>query len=538
MPSKRWLNLGLSLVVAAVNLVFAVAVIVALASPAGASTGAVVRPVILRIQATSRSLPDTGGVVHFTVKLRRANTCKLEVTGTPAVVIAFSKAWQRCSNGIFRHSVTFGANSGQTARNVVFRAYLRRGTEIYWYPLGSVRVDGEPSAPAPPSAPTASLTISTDTISSAGGSITLTYSSKNASSCTLASTPSFWTGSNPATVNCNGTYQATVPSTSVQGEWFFTFTATNAAGQSASATQTLTEQAPPVTVTGTTVATTLTSSAQNGSSSSLTVDYTASLTATCTYSDGASGACTVPTGTVSYEFDGADNGGNLTYLSSAVSNCTTAVGGTTNVSSCNVTWGTYGDQWITTTYTSSSAPTVLQTVGVEIVAPVDLAAGNSYSTYGNVGPGAVGDCTMASVADWIATTFGTAPSDQSTVSAYWAAEDEYNGGADVGLTPGQLFAFWTNTGIDGTYLTGDNPVTGQSEVESMLSNQYVLMAAENLPLGFPPGGGAVGGGHMWLVVGYGDYGPMIVSWGQEFQINWAEFSSWTTGVWSIGATSP
>lgn len=42
----------------------------------------------------------------------------------------------------------------------------------------------------------------------------------------------------------------------------------------------------------------------------------------------------------------------------------------------------------------------------------------------------------------------------------------------------------------------------------MLSNQYVLMAAENLPPGFPPGGDAVGGGHMWLVVGYSDYGPI------------------------------
>jgi hypothetical protein len=181
----------------------------------------------------------------------------------------------------------------------------------------------------------------------------------------------------------------------------------------------------------------------------------------------------------------------------------------------------------------------LQSVEVEIVAPVDLAAGNSYSTYGNVGLGAVNDCTMASVADWIATTFGTAPSDQSTVSTYWAAESKYNGGADVGLTSDQLFTFWANTGIDGTYLTGENSVTSStSKVESALSNRYVLMAAENLPPDFPPGGGAVGGGHMWLVVGYSDYGPMIVSWGQEFQISWAQFNSWTTGVWSIGATSP
>jgi hypothetical protein len=42
---------------------------------------------------------------------------------------------------------------------------------------------------------------------------------------------------------------------------------------------------------------------------------------------------------------------------------------------------------------------------------------------------------------------------------------------------------------------------------------------------------------MWIVVGYSDYGPMIVTWGQEVQICWAEFDSWTTGIWGIGVSS-
>jgi hypothetical protein len=42
---------------------------------------------------------------------------------------------------------------------------------------------------------------------------------------------------------------------------------------------------------------------------------------------------------------------------------------------------------------------------------------------------------------------------------------------------------------------------------------------------------------MWIVVGYSDYGPMVVSWGQEFQVSWSDFDAWETGIWSIGTTS-
>jgi hypothetical protein len=57
----------------------------------------------------------------------------------------------------------------------------------------------------------------------------------------------------------------------------------------------------------------------------------------------------------------------------------------------------------------------------------------------------------------------------------------------------------------------------------------------NLPDDSPYG--QTGGGHMWIVVGYSDYGPMVVSWGQEFQVSWSDFDAWETGIWSIGTTS-
>ena len=99
-----------------------------------------------------------------------------------------------------------------------------------------------PSPTTPSASPTASLTISTSTLTSAGGSITLRYSSTHASTCSLFSSPAFWSGSDPTTVSCVGATSATVVSNSVERQWTFTFTATNASGQSANSTQTL-EQA-------------------------------------------------------------------------------------------------------------------------------------------------------------------------------------------------------------------------------------------------------------------------------------------------------
>jgi hypothetical protein len=97
---------------------------------------------------------------------------------------------------------------------------------------------------APPPAPTASLSISTNSVPSTGGPVSLNFSSQNATSCTLASSPALWSGSNPAIVNCNGSYQANISQSTTQQQWTFTFTATNADGQSATAMQTLTELAP------------------------------------------------------------------------------------------------------------------------------------------------------------------------------------------------------------------------------------------------------------------------------------------------------
>jgi hypothetical protein len=366
--------------------------------------------------------------------------------------------------------------------------------------------------------------------------LVLTYGASNAESCTLSASPTLWPGDDPASVDCAGSYQATLSPASAATQWTFSFTAVNAAGISSTVTQIVTESAPAVTLAATRVSLALTSDAVSGLSSSLAVNYLGSLSSSCTYSDGTNAPCAVPAGTLSFEIDGADSLiGNYSYLSSSATNCTQVVGASVTGGGCNIDWSTYGDQWVTATFTSPGSTSTSQTVEVDVKAPVDLGAGLAYSSYQNAGADAIGDCTMASVGDWIETTLGTTPSESSIVGAYWSAEDGYNAGADDGLTDAQLFSYWTTDGIAGTHLVADQAVSGQSAIETDLSGGEVHINSLVLPADFPaiPGGGA----HMWILVGYSSYGPMVVTWGEEFQISWADLNAWAEGIYSIGASS-
>lgn len=95
-------------------------------------------------------------------------------------------------------------------------------------------------SPVSPPAPTATLTLSAATVPDSGATVTLTYSSTNATTCTLSSSPALW-ASSAATTACNGTYHVTIiPATTTQ-QWIMTFAVANANGASISAVQVLTQ---------------------------------------------------------------------------------------------------------------------------------------------------------------------------------------------------------------------------------------------------------------------------------------------------------
>lgn len=97
--------------------------------------------------------------------------------------------------------------------------------------------------PTSTSLPTATLSLSPAAVPSTGLTVTLSFSSQNATSCELSSVPTLWTAGS-VIVNCNGSYQINVAPALVEQQWIFTLTASDGAGQNATATQTLIQAAP------------------------------------------------------------------------------------------------------------------------------------------------------------------------------------------------------------------------------------------------------------------------------------------------------
>ncbi len=535
---------------------------------------------VLSVHAAPSRLGPSGGTVTVKGKVAGAISCQLKLLSSQDFPVVYShNPTTSCRHGAYSARVTVGANTTPARRTVALALVARNGS---FASRGRFYI----TLAATPKPEVLSVRALPGYLWDRGGHVTVVGRVEHAKSCQLRllSRQSFQVvySHDPTDACRNGTYTAHVTiapnPTPVQRSVAFELVARNGASVFSgrfyvqlaahvvrTATVSPTTTAPPAATTTippsatttlppaaatttvpatqpTTISVSLAlSSSSANPSNSLTGDYTATAKATCGYSDGSSGPCDLPAGTISWEALGGDVGGNFMYPSTPFSGCATQVGGTSDISECDgVNWNTYGDQWLSASYTSSpsdqlqSELIVPQTLEVEITAPVDMGAGYTYDTYGNTGPQAIGDCTMAAAADWIETTFGTAPASQGVVNGYWSAEGEFNGGADVGLTTTQLFDYWQANAIGGYTLTGIDRIS-TSDVESELSNNYVLFATANLPSGYPLGDGQ-GGGHAWILVGYSSFGPMVVSWGQEVQISWADFDAWTTGVWALGAS--
>lgn len=185
------------------------------------------RPPLANLLLSQAVLPSTGGTVTLTYSSANASSCSLSATpslwsasqrvactGTTQVQLPASASG---GTWVFRFSATGAAGRKASAsQTVVERAQ-----------------------------PTATLTATPTTLTSSGGSVTLAYQAGNATSCTLGSSPQAWTGGgNPVTVSCSGTYQVTIGSTTAARQWTFTFAAANDQGESVTATQTVTQQAP------------------------------------------------------------------------------------------------------------------------------------------------------------------------------------------------------------------------------------------------------------------------------------------------------
>jgi hypothetical protein len=185
----------------------------------------------------NRSMSSSGGKETFSAAVHQAKTCSW--SSTPK--IAKFATTVDCVNGSIRRTAKIPSNKTTSGKTFKIELVVQGKTRtVHQF---TVRQNGRQILTSV-TEPAANLSESANTFTSAGGLVTLAYSSSNATSCTLASNPGLWSGNNPASVNCQGSYVADITSTTTAKQWTFTFTAMGNSGSSATSTQTLTQSAP------------------------------------------------------------------------------------------------------------------------------------------------------------------------------------------------------------------------------------------------------------------------------------------------------
>ncbi|MCU1495346.1 MAG: hypothetical protein JWO62_3110 [Acidimicrobiaceae bacterium] len=207
---------------------------------------------------------------------------------------------------------------------------------------------------------------------------------------------------------------------------------------------------------------------------------------------------------------------------------------------------------------SASAATPHSTSNGTDTWAVNWANGITFGTVDNVGPGAVADCTVATVADLeqIFTHSPVPPSPAPYVAAYEVlarAEGEVPG-TNAGLLPADVLRVWRTSGIAGTrvavvaatavgrarlqqalstgpiYAVVDLPASASSAATWIDDEGIALRSwtSTNAPAGY------VGGGpHVVAVVGYNAQYVLLATWGYVQPVSWRLWQKMAAAAWSV-----
>lgn len=157
----------------------------------------------------------------------------------------------------------------------------------------------------------------------------------------------------------------------------------------------------------------------------------------------------------------------------------------------------------------------------------------SFQTWGNTPPDALGDCSFAAAANWEQIVLEVHANPTLIGNEFAQAA-----GTERGLSQGALWSYWERYGIAGIYLTGLHAYnTTEINVENGVRN-YVAMIVE---FSFAPGTyfgdyRMAGGLHDAVVDGFTPEGPLVVSWGENIQMTWDQWIHEVVGMWGIGAS--
>ena len=158
----------------------------------------------------------------------------------------------------------------------------------------------------------------------------------------------------------------------------------------------------------------------------------------------------------------------------------------------------------------------------------------TFPSYGNVPPTGIGTCTFAAVANWEEIILGTVPDTTLIQREFLAAGGTFN----LGLTNSQVFNYWRDNGIGGTYLNAALPFyTDPVNLMSAIDDQGVraVIASLNLAKGQNFAGNVMTEpSYHWVVVdGYTPQGPLVATWGMTLQMTWQQWNLEVVAMWGM-----
>ena len=158
----------------------------------------------------------------------------------------------------------------------------------------------------------------------------------------------------------------------------------------------------------------------------------------------------------------------------------------------------------------------------------------TFPSYGNVAPIGIGTCTFAAVANWEEIVLGTTPDAALILRQFAAAGGTYN----LGLTNSQVFNYWRDHGIGGTFLNAElpfyaDPVSLMKAIDAKAVR--AVIASLNLAKGQNFAGNVMQEpSYHWVVVeGYTPQGPLVATWGKTLQMTWQQWNLEVVSMWGI-----
>jgi hypothetical protein len=162
------------------------------------------------------------------------------------------------------------------------------------------------------------------------------------------------------------------------------------------------------------------------------------------------------------------------------------------------------------------------------------AARETFKTWGNVPPKALGDCTFAAAADWEQIVMGVRAQPAVITSEFAQA----GGSSTEGLSQETLWSYWQTNGIAGVHLTGIYPYTTEkADVEEAVRAYKAMIVELSFSSDHQVGPYKVSGKlHDAVVDGFTPRGPLLVSWGKTLQMTWQQWAQEAHTMWRIQAS--